>query len=105
MDSNQATGRRHRHVSTSERSQAVLRVLRGEDIGTISSQLGVSSTRLERWKSDFVEAGTRALARAHHRPWLERIRRATKPMFIWGGLILVMAIVIMVLVRAFAPQE
>lgn len=105
MDSKQATGRHRRHISTSERSQAVLRALHGEDIETISSQLGVTSGRLERWKAAFVEAGTQALARTHHRPWLQRIRRATKPMFVWGGLILVMAIVIMALVRAFAPQE
>ena len=78
----------------------------GEDSETISSQLGVSRERLDRWKSVFVEAGTHALThRSHERAWLGAIRKLWKRALFWGGLILALAMVIMVLIRAFAPQE
>jgi hypothetical protein len=54
---------RHVRVSSYEKTNAVLRLLKGESAHTISSELGVTVGRLERWKSSFVAAGSAELAK------------------------------------------
>src|SRR5258708_31457446 len=46
-----------------EKVSAVLRVLQGESVDIVSAELGVPAGRLERWRSDFVAAGSAELSK------------------------------------------
>jgi hypothetical protein len=54
---------RHTRFTSHEKTDAVLRLLKGESVEAVSEALGVSIGRLERWKSSFVAAGSAELAR------------------------------------------
>jgi transposase len=43
--------------SSRRKSEAVLRVLRGEDVDLVSRELGVTASRLASWRDDFVAGG------------------------------------------------
>ena len=61
---------------TSKRKrEAVLRLLRGEDIDVVSRELGVTGATLAQWRAAFIDAGQAALKskRGDHRE--ERIRK------------------------------
>ena len=47
--------------SAQRKTQAVIRLLRGEDLETLSRQLGVTAATLSLWREDFLAAGTAAL--------------------------------------------
>src|SRR5580658_8155319 len=59
------SGHHHRHprITSHEKTDAVLRLLKGESSETLSRELGASVDRIERWKSRFVAAGSAELAR------------------------------------------
>jgi transposase-like protein len=47
--------------SAQRKTQAVIRLLRGEDLETLSRQLGVTAATLSLWREEFLAAGTAAL--------------------------------------------
>ena len=50
--------------SAQRKAQAVIRLLGGEDLETLSRQLGVTAATVSRWREDFLAAGTSGL-KAH----------------------------------------
>ena len=63
---------RHERVTTRVKTDAVLRLLKGESVETLSQELGVSIRRIERWKSRFLDAGSAELAKrtdTPHKGW------------------------------------
>src|SRR4051794_41960262 len=48
-------------MSRQRKSAAVLRLLRGEDLGTVSRELGVTAATLSGWHEAFLAAGEAAL--------------------------------------------
>ena len=49
-------------MSRQRKTAAVLRLLRGEDLETVSRSLGVTAATLTRWRDAFLSAGEAALA-------------------------------------------
>jgi transposase len=47
--------------SAQRKGQAVVRLLRGEDLETLSRQFGVTAATLSMWREEFLAAGTAAL--------------------------------------------
>ena len=47
--------------SASRKTDAVLRLLRGEDLETLSRELGVTAATLSSWRDAFLDGGTAAL--------------------------------------------
>ena len=45
------------------KTQAVLRLLRGEDIDLVSRELGVTTATLAQWRDTFLEAGNQSSSR------------------------------------------
>ena len=63
--------------SARRKTDAVLRLLRGEDLETLSRQLGVTAARLAQWRDAFLAAGTAGLKARHDPddPRHEEVRR------------------------------
>ncbi len=59
--------RRETRWSANKKTDAVLRLLRGEPLDEVSRQLGVEAHRLAAWRDEFLAAGRLAL-RAVRRP-------------------------------------
>ena len=55
--SNRENGR----FSIQRKSEAVLRLLRGEDLELLSREYGVTAARLSQWREDFLAAGQQGL--------------------------------------------
>ena len=53
--------------SARRKADAVVRLLRGEDLETLSRVLGVTAARLSGWREEFLAGGTAAL-KARHDP-------------------------------------
>ena len=51
--------------SARRKADAVLRLLRGEDLETLSRVLGVTAARLSAWRDEFLAGGTAALKTRH----------------------------------------
>lgn len=47
--------------SSRQKMEAVLRVLRGEDLDSLSRELGVTAATLSEWRDDFLAAGQAGL--------------------------------------------
>jgi transposase-like protein len=47
--------------SSGKKAEVVLRLLRGEDVGTVSRQVGVAAHELEEWRRVFIEGGKTGL--------------------------------------------
>ncbi len=47
--------------SARRKTQAVLRLLRGEDLDTLSRELGVIASTLSSWRDSFLDGGTAAM--------------------------------------------
>jgi transposase-like protein len=47
--------------SAGRKTEAVLRLLRGEDLETLSRQLGVTAATLSSWRDAFLDGGTAAM--------------------------------------------
>jgi hypothetical protein len=66
---------RHARFTSHAKTDAVLRLLKGESAETVSQELGVSISRVERWKNSFVAAGSAELAKrkeVHSKSWAAR---------------------------------
>ncbi|TQE98732.1 MAG: helix-turn-helix domain-containing protein [Spiribacter salinus] len=47
--------------SSKRKTQAVLRLLQGEDLDSLSRELGVTAQRLSQWRDEFLAAGEAGL--------------------------------------------
>ena len=47
--------------SANRKADAILRLLRGEDLETLSRQLGVTAATLSSWREGFLDGGTAAM--------------------------------------------
>ena len=47
--------------SSRRKTEAVLRLLRGEDLDTLSRELGVTAATLSSWRDAFLDGGTAAM--------------------------------------------
>jgi hypothetical protein len=63
LDSSESRHDVHLRLTSREKTDAVLRLLKGESDQTVSQEIGVSVARIERWKGSFVAAGTAELAK------------------------------------------
>jgi transposase len=54
---------RHGQFTSHQKTEAVLRVLKGESLETIREELGITIGRIERWKTSFVAGGSAELAK------------------------------------------
>ena len=52
---------RKRRMSAQRKQEAVLRLLRGEDLGLVSRELGVTAADLSSWRGGFLAAGAASL--------------------------------------------
>ena len=62
-------------ITSRQKVEAVLRVLKGESVDSVSAELGVSIRRLERWQSEYMAGGSAELAKRKPLPsesWLQR---------------------------------
>ena len=66
--------------SAGKKTDAVLRLLRGEPLETLSRELGVEAHRLAAWRDDFLEGGKDALKgqRADRSPDDRALRQAER---------------------------
>ena len=53
--------RENGRFSIQRKSEAVLRLLRGEDLELLSREYGVTAARLSQWREDFLAAGQQGL--------------------------------------------
>jgi hypothetical protein len=63
LDSSESRHDVQLRLTSREKTDAVLRLLKGESLQALSQEIGVSATRIDRWKGSFVAAGTAELAR------------------------------------------
>lgn len=97
-ESRQGQHGRHDRVATRAKIDAVLRVMAGESIESLSSELKVSVHRIDRWKSTFIEAGTAKLSKktdAQSENWASK---HASSIWQWMLLLLAMLVVISLLV-------
>jgi hypothetical protein len=90
-----------------EKTDAVLRLLKGESAEIVSQELGVSVSRIERWKSSFVAAGSAELAKrkdVHSKSWAAR-HSGSIWQWMWLLLVLVAVIAVLVLFMQRGGQE
>lgn len=60
-DDGKAAARRKRRMSARRKQEAVLRILRGEDLDLVSREIGVTAADLSAWRDSFLEAGAASL--------------------------------------------
>ncbi len=58
-----------------QKTEAVLRLLRGEDLGEVSRELQVEAHVLEEWRRVFLESGTQGLKRRSGDPLDKELTR------------------------------
>jgi len=63
--------------SAQRKSEVVLRLLRGEDIGEVSREIQVAPPELERWRREFLQGGQQGL-KGKNRPGGELMRTRAK---------------------------
>jgi len=98
---------RHSRFTSHEKTDAVLRLLKGESVEIVSQELGVTINRIERWKSSFISAGTAELGRRKESSSKSRgmKRWVFVRQWIWLLFALVAVISMLVLVMQRSPQE
>lgn len=97
---NDDSRRRSRQYSPREKRDAVLKLLKGEKTGAVADEIGVSVNRLERWQERFMAGGSAALEKRREQGSLfARIKGHGAEVTQWGGLLLVLTVVVFVLVR------
>jgi hypothetical protein len=91
---------RHVQISSHAKTLAVLRVLKGESVESLSQELGVSVRRIERWKNSFVAAGSAELGkRTDQAGWLEKHAVSIRQ-WLWLVIALVAVVTVLVLVSS-----
>jgi hypothetical protein len=84
----------HEGFSSPQKSSAVLRLLKGESVGVVSNELGVSVRRLERWQMDFMAGGSAALAKTKSRAPYKWFKENSGSITQWIGLLLTLILVV-----------
>ena len=77
-----------------DKTDAVLRLLKGDSLANVSTELGVSTDRLERWRNDFITGGSEALSKRKSggsREWFPKRRTQIVQ---WAVFFIVLAVVI-----------
>ena len=89
-----------RSFTGNEKMEAVLRLLRGENVGALSSEFGASVERLKTWEQRFLDAGHSALAQRKHRsgPSLWDKRQAVLQ---WTAVVVALLLTVFVITRFF----
>jgi hypothetical protein len=64
--------------SVSRKTDAVMRLLRGEDLDTVSRELRVEAHRLAAWRDEFIAAGQEGLKERPADPTERRLREAER---------------------------
>ncbi len=64
--------------SVRRKTEAVLRLLRGEDLDAVSRELGVTAATLSDWREEFLAAGQAGLKSRHPAPEDDQIGRLKK---------------------------
>ena len=80
QDSTKSRGRSEglpKRWSAQRKTEVVLRLLRGEDIGEVSREIRVAPPELERWRREFLEGGQQGLKKKN-RPGGELMRTRAK---------------------------
>jgi len=70
--------REQRRWSASKKAGVVLRLLRGEDLETVSRELGVAVHELVRWREAFIEGGKESLKGRPASPTERELRTAQR---------------------------
>jgi len=60
-DGKPAAPRKRRRMSAKKKQEAVLRILRGEDLDLVSREIGATAADLSGWRDSFLEAGAASL--------------------------------------------
>ena len=60
-DAGKPAAPRQRRMSARKKQEAVLRVLRGEDLEVVSREVGTTAADLSAWRDSFLEAGAASL--------------------------------------------
>jgi hypothetical protein len=93
---------RHDHrpslFTSHEKTDAGLRLLKGESVDAVSQELGVSPGRVERWKSTFVGAGSAELAKRNGAPSKSSVAKHSGSIWQWMCLLLALVAIISILV-------
>ena len=80
QDSTKSRGRPEglpKRWSAQRKTEVVLRLLRGEDIGEVSREIRVAPPELERWRREFLDGGKQGLKKKN-RPGGELMRTRAK---------------------------
>lgn len=96
-----------RRFTSHAKTEAVLRVLKGDSLETVSQELGVSVRRLERWKNTFVLAGSAELAKrkdVSSRSWAGKHSISIRQ-WVWLAVSLVAIVGILVIYLQLSPAE
>ncbi|MGD1095452.1 MAG: helix-turn-helix domain-containing protein [Bryobacteraceae bacterium] len=88
----------HERITSRAKTEAVLRVLKGETVERVSEDLGISVGRIQRWKNNFVEAGSAELVRRKHTSSKSWLARHSNSIWQWTLLLLVLVAVVSLLV-------
>ena len=85
----------------------MLRLLKGEPVNVLSAELGVSVQRLERWHSDFLEAGASRMAKKNRLSGYDWFAEHSAAIVQWAGLLLalVAAIIAMAMFLRSMSQQ
>ena len=97
-ESRQSQTHRHERIATRAKIDAVLRVMAGESIQSLSRELNVTVHRIERWKSTFIEGGSAELSKkkeVRSENWASKHASSIQQ---WMWLLFAMVIVITLLV-------
>ncbi len=97
-ESRQRQNRRPERIATRAKIDAVLRVMAGESIESLSRELNVSIHRIDRWRNTFIEGGSAELSQktdAQSESWASR---HASSIWQWMWLLLAMLVVITLLV-------
>jgi hypothetical protein len=97
-ESRQGQHHRHERIATRAKIDAVVRVMAGESIESLSRELNVTVHRIERWKTTFIEGGSAELSKkkeVHSENWVSKHASSIQQ---WMWLLFAMLIVITMLV-------
>jgi hypothetical protein len=99
--------RRYERVTTRAKTDAVLRLLKGESAEAVSEELGVTVSRVERWKTRYMEAGSAELAMRTDESSKGWIAKHSRSIWQWTFLLIVLIAVISFLAVFLqrSPQE
>ena len=61
--------------SSARKADAVIRLLRGEDLDTLSREFGVSAATLSKWREEFIHAGRSGLKTRPNTPQSDEVAR------------------------------